>query len=266
LQEIKIKLVDVTKVFKTHRQIITAVDGVNMEIAEGDFVSIVGPSGCGKSTIIRMLDDIIKPTSGQIYIDGQEINNNKKAPRDLIKKMGFIFQQPNLLPWLTVRQNVELPLKIFGLKEEKWEKHVDMLLEMVDLTEYANAYPLEISGGMVQRVGVIRAMVHDPEILLMDEPFGALDEMTREQLDIELLAIWRKTGKTIIFITHNVEEAILISSKVYVMTTNPGRVIAEVKIDLPRPRKLEMITDGRFLEYEMKLTNLIGELDLSKIK
>jgi NitT/TauT family transport system ATP-binding protein len=266
LLEPKIRFNDVTKIFKTHRQAITAVKDICFTIDEGDFVSLIGPSGCGKSTVIRLLDDIIKPTKGDIYIDGELIPKKKKISPEQIKKMGFIFQQPNLLPWLTVRGNVALPLRVFGLKEKKWEENVDRLIDMVGMTKYKNAYPTEISGGMVQRVGVIRAMVHEPEILLMDEPFGALDEMTREQLNIELLEIWRKTKKTIIFITHNVEEAILLSSKVYVMGTNPGRIVSDVKIDLPRPRSLEMITTDKFISYEKNLTGLIGEIDLSKIK
>lgn len=262
----KIKLEGLSKVFHSRRQTITAVRDVNMEIDTGQFVSVVGPSGCGKSTIIRMIDDIIKPSSGKIYIDGQLLNTEKRIPKNVIRKIGFIFQQPNMYPWLTVRENVALPIRIFGLKGAEWEDYVDELMAMVRLERYANAYPVEISGGMMQRAGVIRAMVHKPEILLMDEPFGALDEMTREQLNLELLEIWKKTGMTIIFITHNVEEAVLLASKAYVMSTNPGRIIAEIEIDLPRPRTLEMITDQKFIAYRTQLTNLIGRVDLSKIK
>lgn len=265
VQDPKIKLVDVTKVFKTRSKDIVAVQDVNMEVHTGDFVAILGPSGCGKSTIIRMINDIIQPSSGQMYIDGQEVVG-KKTSRDLIKRMGFIFQQPNLFPWLTVRQNVSLPLKVFGLQGERWERHVEQLIEMSGLKGYEHAYPAEISGGMMQKVGVIRAMVHDPEILLMDEPFGALDEITREQMDLELLSIWEKTKKTIIFITHEVEEAVLLASKVYVMSTNPGRIVAEVDIDLPRPRTLELIEDERFITYELELTNMIGKVELKHIK
>ncbi len=142
-----------------------------MEIQPGEFVAILGPSGCGKSTLIRMLDGIIDTTEGDIFIDGEKVNHKgKKMPAEVLRKMGFIFQQPNMLPWCTVRQNVALPLEVFGLKGKQWEQRVDELLEMVGLTDYANAHPHEISGGMLQRAGVIRAMVHDPEILLMDEP------------------------------------------------------------------------------------------------
>lgn len=267
MQEPKIKFEHVTKIFHTRSQDIIAVRDYSMEIQSGEFVAILGPSGCGKSTLIRMLDGIIDTTEGDIYIDGQKVNNaGKKMPTDVLRKMGFIFQQPNMLPWYTVRQNVALPLDVFGLKGAEWDNRVDQLLEMVGLSDYANAYPYEISGGMLQRAGVIRAMVHDPEILLMDEPYGALDELTREQMNMELLDIWSKTHKTIIFITHNIEEAVLLSDKVYVMGTHPGRLVEIVDLDLQRPRQLSMITDAKFIEYRQYIERAIGEIDLSKIK
>lgn len=264
--EHKIVLKDLTKIFQTRRQTITAVKDVSMSFEQGDFVSILGPSGCGKSTIIRMINDLIKPTSGKIIIDGQDITEYKRVPKEVIRKMGFIFQQPNLYPWLTVRENVALPLKIFGFQGEEWNNYVDELIELMELTPYRDHYPGEISGGSLQRTGVIRAMVHKPEILLMDEPFGALDETTMRYMNIELLEIWKKTKKTIIFITHSVEEAVLLSNRVYVMGTNPGRVVDEVIIDLPRPRTLEMLSDDKFLNYCNYLTEQIGQIDLSKIK
>jgi NitT/TauT family transport system ATP-binding protein len=247
-------------------QTIVAVTDYSMDIMEGEFVSILGASGCGKSTLIRMLDGIITPSSGEIFVDGEQVNGRKGIPPVLRRRMGFIFQQPNLLPWFTVRENVALPLRILGLKGKEWEDRVDMLLDLVGLEKYAGASPAEISGGMLQRVGVIRAMVHDPEILLMDEPFGALDEMYRETLDMELLSIWEKTKKTIIFITHNIEEAVLLSSRIFVMGTQPGRLVDTVDIKLSRPRSLDMITEADFNEYSHQVTNLIGKLDLSKIK
>lgn len=267
MQEPKIKFDHVTKVFQTRSQSILAVKDYSMEIASGEFVSILGPSGCGKSTLIRMLDGIIDTTEGDIFIDGQKVNYaKKKMPQSILRKMGFIFQQPNMLPWFTVRENIALPLRVFDLRGPEWEKRVDELLELVGLTEYAKAYPAEISGGMLQRAGVVRAMVHDPEILLMDEPFGALDELTREQMNMELLDIWTRTKKTIIFITHNIEEAVLLSSRVYVMGTHPGRLVEIVDLDLPRPRTLSMITQPKFIQYREKLEGCIGEIDLSKIK
>jgi NitT/TauT family transport system ATP-binding protein len=213
-----------------------------------------------------MLDGIITPSGGDIFIDDEQVNRKGGIVPALRRKMGFIFQQPNLLPWFSVCENVALPLRVLGLKGKEWEDRVDMLLSMVGLEKHANASPAEISGGMLQRVGVIRAMVHNPEILLMDEPFGALDEMYRELLDMELLQIWRKTKQTIIFITHNIEEAVLMSSRIFVMGTQPGHLVDTVDIELSRPRSLEMITQSGFTEYCHRITGLIGKLDLSKIK
>lgn len=266
MPDFKIKLQGLTKVFHTRFQTITAVENVDMNFSAGDFVSIIGPSGCGKSTIIRMIDDIIKPSSGHIFIDGEDLTKYKRIPLSVIRRIGFIFQQPNMMPWRTVRQNILLPLKIFGLKGKEWEDYADELIEMAGLSPYRDDYPTEISGGAMQRAGVIRAMVHKPEILLMDEPFGALDEMTRGQLNKELLDIWKEMKQTIIFITHSVEEAVLLSNRVYVMGTNPGRIIGEINIDLPRPRHLDLVTDNVFIDYCEDLTARIGHIDLSKIK
>lgn len=260
----KIKLDHIYKEFATRRQVVKALEDINMEVYKGDFISLLGPSGCGKSTIIRIISGITEQSSGDFYIDGTKCDNiNIKS---LLKNMGFVFQQANLFPWLTVKQNVQLPLKIFKLHGKEWDERVDALIDIVGLTKYKNSYPSSISGGMVQRIGVIRSMVYDPEILLMDEPFGALDTMTREILDLEILDIWDKTKKTIIFITHDVEEAVLVSSKVVVMGTNPGRITGIVDVDLPYPRTLSMQKERMFVELEHKLTNMIGSIELSKIK
>lgn len=264
MQDYRIQVEGLTKIFKTKSGPLVAVQDVDFGVREREFISLVGPSGCGKSTVIRMLNGIIKPTRGKIIYSDTVYENGVKG--DILRKLGFIFQSPNLLPWLTVRKNLELPLEVFKLKEKKWKENINRLLDIVGLSSYADAYPRELSGGMLQRIGVIRAMVHEPEVLFMDEPFGTLDEITREQLDMETLSIWKETGKTIIFITHNVEEAILLSSRVIVMGTDPGRIIKEVEIDLPRPRTLDMITSQEFIEYEEQITNLIGEVDLNKIK
>lgn len=262
-----ITLKNINKKFVTKRSEIYALQDINMEFEKGEFVSIVGPSGCGKSTIIRLIDDIIKPTSGEICVDGYVYDNKKEISKDIIRKMGFIFQVPNLYPWLTVRQNVMLPLKIYGLHGAKHEKKTEDLLSYVGLSDYADAYPSAISGGMSQRIGVIRGMVHNPDILMMDEPFGALDENTRETLNIELLKIWKETGMTIIFITHNVEEAVLLSQRVYVMSSHPGRVTTELSIDFgEKERSLDLLADEKFAEYCLEIERLIGNLSLSQIK
>lgn len=255
----------INKVFKARRQTICAVKDFSIQVKKREFVSIIGPSGCGKSTIIRMIDDIIKPSSGQIFIDGEEITKNKRIPREINRKIGFIFQLPNLFPWLTVRENIKLPLTIYKIRDEKSEKYVDELIEMAGIRDVKDAYPFEISGGTVQMIGVIRALVHKPEILLMDEPFGALDAVMRETLDLELLRIWQDLNKTIIFITHNVEEAVMLSDRVYVMGTNPGRLLQNITIDLGRPRTLDMLTMEKFGRYCELLTSYIGKLDLRKI-
>ena len=231
---------------------------------KGLLLVVSGPSGCGKSTIIRLIDDIIKPTSGEIYVDGERFE--KTVPKEVIQKMGFVFQHPNLLPWLTVRQNIEFPLTILGKDPEQYKDYVDRLLNMIGMTKMANAMPSELSQSMLQRVGVVRAMVHKPEILLMDEPFGALDETMREQLNMELLDIWAEYEQTIVFITHNVVEAILLADRVYIMATNPGRIVDCMTIDFPRPRSLDILADKKFLQYERKIIDTIGTLDLSKIK
>lgn len=259
----KIILRDVNKTFETRRQTIRALENINLNIEEHSIVSIVGPSGCGKSTIIRIINDIIKPTSGKIQIDDYTYEDN--VPKEIIRKMGFIFQRPNLLPWLTLRENIAFPQKIQGLNGQEWDEIVDKLIQVGKLEEVADKRPSALSGGMLQRGGVLRAMSTRPEILLMDEPFGSLDDLLREQLDIEILEIWDKLRQTIIFITHNVREAIMMSSKVYVMATQPGRIIKEVMIDLPYPRNIEIVTNPTFIEYEKEITNLIGEIDLSKI-
>lgn len=261
-----ISIQHVNKLFHTRRHTIQALQDINMAFRKGELVSIVGPSGCGKSTIIRLVDDIIKPTDGTITVDGVTYDNNRPISKEMICKLGFIFQVPNLYPWLTVKENVMLPLRVHGLSGPKYEDNVKRLLKYVDMEDYTDAYPSELSGGMHQKIGVIRGMVHNPQMLMMDEPFGALDENTREMLDIDLLDIWKETGMTILFITHNIEEAVLLSQRVYVMASHPGRVIEEVKIDFDRPRTLDLLSEQAFGKYCTKIENLIGKIELKQIK
>ena len=260
----RIRLVDINKTFKTRRKIIVALENINISVRDKEFVAIVGPSGCGKSTIIRLIDDIIKPTSGEIYIDG--VKHGKVVSRETVEKMGFIFQHPNLLPWLTTWQNVEFPLKVLKLDPPDKNERIERLLSMMNLLPFKDSMPAQLSQSMLQRIGVIRAMVHNPEILLMDEPFGQLDETMREQLNIELMDIVSKLGQTVIFITHNVSEAVLLADRVYIMGTNPGRIIKEVTVGFERPRTLEIQQDPKFVEYCNDIINTIGKVDLSKIK
>lgn len=262
-----IELSGINKRFSTKRGEINALENIDMHFNQGEFASIVGPSGCGKSTIIRMIDDIIKPTSGSITVDGFTYDNSRELGREQSKKLGFVFQLPNLYPWLTVRQNVELPLKIYGLSGSAYSKRVDALLEYAGASDYADAYPSSISGGMSQRIGVIRGMVHNPPILMLDEPFGALDDDTRETLDLDLLKIWKDSGSTILFITHNIEEAVLMSERIYVMSPHPGRVKQEIAVDIPYERRtLELFGDAHFAELCHTIEGLIGDLRLDQVK
>ena len=248
----------VSKVFKTRFQSITAVKDFSMEIKRGEFVSILGPSGCGKSTIIRMMDGIIEPTEGDIYIEGEKTNTGKKLPPEVLRKMGFIFQQPNMLPWYTVRENVALPLKVFGLKGKEWEDRVDGLMEMVGLQNHANSYPVEISQAQLQLAGVIRPMVYNPDILLMDEPFSALDELTRgevRQLFAALCAGRRQDDckpMTVLMVTHQVEEAVLLGEKIIVLD---GKIKAV--LDNPYRGQSENLCSQERAEFIVRLRRLL---------
>ncbi|MDR1916229.1 MAG: ABC transporter ATP-binding protein [Synergistaceae bacterium] len=259
----KIEMRGVSKKFMARREELLALCDINLRVEEGEFVCIVGPSGCGKSTIIRIIDDIIKPTAGVVKVDGVTYDNSLPIPRELVRKMGFVFQTSNLYPWLTVRENICLPLKIFGLRGREWAEYADFLIDRAGMAGSADQYPRSLSRGMSQRAGVVRAMVHRPEILLMDEPFGSLDERTRERMNVELLDIWRESGITVIFITHNISEAVLLSQRAYIMAIDPGRVIGDVEIRLKR-RDLSALSDYHFVEYCDYINRSIGSIGLEK--
>jgi NitT/TauT family transport system ATP-binding protein len=256
----KINIHALSKDFIARREKVQALENVDMAVYDGEFVSIVGPSGCGKSTIIRILNGLIKRTSGAISVDDYQYTN-KPVPKEVLKKMGFIFQLPNLYPWLTIRQNICLPLKVYGIKDKEYYDYADFLLEKYGLAPYAASYPDSVSYGMSQRAGVVRAMTTRPEILMMDEPFGALDESTREDMDLDLLALWKETGATIIFITHNIGEAILLSQRIYIMATAPGRIIKEVPINWVE-RGLFIYKDPDYSIFYKTISDAIGEISL----
>lgn len=225
----------VSKVFNNQKKEVTALSDVSLQIHKGEFISLLGPSGCGKTTLLRMIADLIQPSSGSVTIDGQ-------TPREarLARKYGMVFQSPVLYEWRTIIHNVELPLEIIKLGREERRECALKMLELVGLRDFADHYPSQLSGGMQQRVGIARALALNPEILLMDEPFSALDEFTREKLHEDLLRIWRKTNKTIVFVTHNISESVYLSDRVCVLSPHPGRLSAVVDINLPRPRTAEM--------------------------
>lgn len=247
----EIMLKDIGMVYKTNDgRDVTALTGVSLDINKGEFVSLVGPSGCGKTTLLRIIADLLTPTSGEISIAGE-------TPREarLKRRYGIVFQNAVLYEWRTVKKNIMMPLEIMHVPAREREERAMKMLELVGLTEFANHYPNQLSGGMQQRVGIARALAIQPEILLMDEPFSALDEFTREKLHSDLLRIWRKTNKTIIFVTHNIQESVFLSDKICVLSPHPGRLSAVVDVDLPRPRTMEMKNTVEFTNLVAKVRN-----------
>ena len=230
-----IKIDNVSKSFKSGKKTVQALSRVNLDIYKGEFISLLGPSGCGKTTLLRMIADLIEPTEGSLTVDGE---TSEKAR--LNRKYGMVFQSPVLYEWRTVIMNVELPLEIIKLDKEERRERAMKMLDLVGLTDFADHYPSQLSGGMQQRVGIARALALNPDILLMDEPFSALDEFTREKLHEDLLRIWSKTNKTIVFVTHNISESVYLSDRVCVLSPHPGRLSAVIDINLPRPRTEEM--------------------------
>jgi NitT/TauT family transport system ATP-binding protein len=221
----------------------TALQGIDLEIAEGEFVSLIGPSGCGKSTLLRIIGDLIEPTSGTVAVNGKPARQARKD-----RDYGIVFQDPVLYDWRTVAKNVALPLEMARWPRQRRNERVQEMLELVELQGFENHRPWQLSGGMQQRVSIARALAFDPALLLMDEPFGALDEMTRERLNIELLNIWQASGSTIVFVTHSIAEAVFISTRVVVMSPRPGRISEVIPIDLPQPRTASTREEPRFFE------------------
>ncbi len=234
---------------------VKALDNVYLRIGAGQFFSVLGPSGCGKSTMLRIIGGLVEPTSGKIIIGDSE------GPHDAqrAKEIGFVFQDPGLLRWKTVKGNIELPLQVNRKANRPLQHTTAELLDLVGLTTFQDAYPYQLSGGMQQRVAIARALAFDPQLLLMDEPFGALDEITRATMRYELLRIWERSRKTVVFVTHSIPEAIILSDVVAVMSPRPGRVRGIVEIKLPRPRAEEIERTPEFLEYVERLRRLLRE-------
>jgi len=240
-----------SKVYGTATGPLVAMDDVSFDIEEGEFVSLVGPSGCGKSTLLSILGGLESKTEGTLVVGGK----HHDAPR---ADIGMMFQTSVLFPWRSIRENVRLPGIILGLDKKQQAARTEELLDMVGLNGFGDRYPGELSGGMRQRVGLARLLAHDPRMLLMDEPFGALDEFTREAMNLELLRIWEKTRKTVIFVTHNIGEAVFLSDRVFVMTPRPGRLEGIVEIDLPRPRTTTVMRDPRYSELVFDIRRMLG--------
>ncbi|HJU16108.1 MAG TPA: ABC transporter ATP-binding protein [Stellaceae bacterium] len=234
---VSLKAVD--KSFGEGRERVDALRDINLDVAENEFVSVVGASGCGKSTLLRLIAGLLPPSSGAVAIGGRPIDGPDPG-------VGIVFQTPVLLPWRSVRRNVELQLDIRRIATRDRKSRVGELLQLVGLTGFEERKPYELSGGMQQRVAICRALVHNPSLLLMDEPFGALDALTREQMNLELQRIWMETRKTVFFITHSITEAVMLGDRVVVMTPRPGRIMDVVPVPLPRPRDFSAMRRAEF--------------------
>jgi NitT/TauT family transport system ATP-binding protein len=246
-------LIVVSSLEKTYaargRSQVHALADISVEIAAGEFITIVGQSGCGKTTLLKILAGLLQRSAGSVTLRGQSVD---EPSRDI----GIVFQDPVLLPWRTVFDNAMLPVEVLGLDRVRSRGRAMDLLALVGLTGFEDKYPHELSGGMRQRVAIARALVHDPSLLLMDEPFGALDAMTREFMNLELLRIWKESGKTIVFITHSIPEAAFLADRVIVMSARPGRIKEIVEVRLPRPRDLDMMASDEFGVYTRRIRHL----------
>jgi NitT/TauT family transport system ATP-binding protein len=245
----------VTCRFRSKRSDVTALNDVTLRVAPGDFVALVGPSGCGKSTLLKLVAGLIRPTSGRIRLLDREVDSAQK-------QIGFVFQRAALLEWRGARKNILLQAEMRGMDKKQAARRTDELIEMVGLQGFENALPHELSGGMQQRVALCRALLHEPPVLLMDEPFGALDALTREQLNAELNRIWRETGTTILLVTHSIAEAVFLGTRVEVMSPRPGRLMRTFHVDLPAEREYaQVMTDTRFGALTREIRELLGAHD-----
>jgi NitT/TauT family transport system ATP-binding protein len=239
-----VQLSSVDKVFgSAGSAVTTALRAIDLEIGQGEFVSLIGPSGCGKSTLLRIIGDLVRPSAGTVEVNGKPADV-ARTDRDY----GMVFQAPVLFDWRSVEDNVKLPLELMGYDSARRAARTKEMLDLVELGDFARHHPYQLSGGMQQRVAIARALSFEPSILLMDEPFGALDEMTRERMNQEVLRIWDQTGITVVFVTHSIPEAVFLSSRVVVMSSRPGRITDVIDIDLARPRGVETLEQPRYFE------------------
>jgi len=225
-----------------------ALKDINLSIASGEFVSLIGPSGCGKSTLLRLVGDLLQPTQGAILVNGKSAHQAR-----LDQDYGMVFQAPVLLEWRSILRNVMLPMELRGLKRQEQQTRARELLKLMELEGFEHHYPWQLSGGMQQRAAIARSLAIHPRLLLMDEPFGALDEMTRERMNLELHRIWQQTNTTVIFVTHSIAEAVFLSTRVVVMSARPGEILHVTEVDLPMPRTLDTREHSHFFELETEV-------------
>jgi NitT/TauT family transport system ATP-binding protein len=239
----------VSKHFDLDGRQLTALDAVDLAVPQGSFAALIGPSGCGKSTLLRLIADVLAPSEGTIAVNG-------RPPKEarLNHEIGFVFQAATLLPWRSVRENVRLPMEIAGITPKR---SPEALIDLVGLHGFEDAKPAQLSGGMQQRVAIARALVLEPKVLLMDEPFGALDEITRQRMNVELLRIWQETGTTAVLVTHTISEAVFMADRVHVLAAHPGRVASVLDVDLPRPRSIDVMKTPEFNTLENSVRQVL---------
>ncbi len=247
-QRLAVDVRDVSLTFETADGKVDALSNVSLQIADGEFVSFIGPSGCGKTTMLRVIADLQQPTSGTLLVNGMSAEQAR-----LERRYGYVFQAPALFPWRTIEKNLKLPLEIMGFSDSEQKLRAARYLALVNLTGFERKFPWQLSGGMQQRVSIARALSFDPALLLMDEPFGALDEIVRDHLNEQLLQLWDKTGKTVLFVTHSIPEAVFLSTKIVVMSPRPGRIIDIIDCNFPRDRTLEIRETPEFLKIAQRV-------------
>ena len=241
---------DLSRVFTTNDGPVHALSNINLDIAEGEFVSLIGPSGCGKTTLLRVIADLEKPTGGSLSVNGMTPEQARKA-----RAYGYVFQQAALYPWRTIADNIALPLEVMGVSKSDQAQRIKENLALVNLTGFEKKFPWQLSGGMQQRASIARALSFDPDMLLMDEPFGALDEIVRDHLNVQLLKLWAKTKKTVVFVTHSLPEAVFLSTKIVVMSPRPGKIHEIIDCDLGDERPLEIRETPEFLRVAERVRN-----------
>lgn len=250
MSQAALRVEHVGHVFDDHNVTVEALIDISFQIAPSEFVCVVGPSGSGKSTLLRILAGLIRPQQGHVWLDGKLVESPGPS-------IGVVFQKANLMPWRTVLENIALPLELSGAANDEVARHSNELIELVGLNGFANAYPRSLSGGMEQRVAIARALIHNPSILLLDEPFGSLDALTRERMAVELTRIWSAQKITVVMVTHSIQEAVFLSDRVFVMTDRPGRIADEIAVNLDRPRAMSLLQEERFAEIAGRVRQAI---------
>jgi len=255
-----IRLSGVSKWYGTRDEPVHALEATNLDIADGELLVLLGPSGCGKTTMLRMIGGLLDPTEGRIEISGKDLWIAGRRQGETVSELGMVFQEANLFPWLSIEDNIALPLKLRGVPKKQRYRRAHELMELVKITGFEKRWPKELSGGMRQRAAIARALSYDPKILLMDEPFGALDAMTRDSMNLELQRIWQETGKTIIVVTHSITEAAFLADRIVLLSPRPGRIDSVYDVGFPRPRGLDVQSMPEFQALVKTLRHRLAEV------